>query len=76
MLLNSYLRLLTDQQPSEPHNEPSTVQKETETGEERKDAVKNETKNISKNFGKAIISFVENHETLLKKLFENENVTY
>lgn len=37
---------------------------------------KNETKNIPKNFGKAIIIFVEKNKKMLRPIFERENIEF
>lgn len=38
--------------------------------------LKNETKNIPKNFGKGIITFIEKHSKMLKKLVIGEGVNF
>jgi len=37
---------------------------------------KNDTKNISKNFGKAIITFAEQNEALVKRALAQDSVSY
>ena len=44
--------------------------------EEVKENVRNDTKNIPKNFGKAIISFVQRNDRIIKKFLSDEKTSY
>ena len=42
----------------------------------QKQSIKNETKNIPKNFGKAIITFVEQHPVVVGRALQSRDISY
>jgi hypothetical protein len=58
----------------EAHSEQEEEHQETQLTEQRHP--KNETKNIPKNYGKAIITFIEKNKTKVTKMLEGRNIGY